>query len=393
MTTHDVVIVGGGAMGSATAYHLGLLAPDLDVVVVEKDPSYEHCSTLRSDGNLRVQFNLEENVRMSLYMFDLLDSFAERMAIGDWRPDPAPRHHGNLFLSDEEGREAAHAGIALQRSLGCDVEWLDPDEIAARWPDYRTQGEDTEVVGGVFGPRDGPIDPTAVLEGLRRNAERLGATYLADEVTEVVGDGERVTGVRLASGEHLEAGVVVNCAGGWSAEVAASAGVQIPVEPVMRTVYVVETPFAVEPLPSIFLPSGLYVLPEGASTSQIAWSTEDDPVGFDFTFRRRAFEEVVWPELVRVLPAFDACRVVGGWCGIYAMNTLDHNAILGEWPELPGLWLATGFSGHGFQHTPAMGRYLAECLTDQPVTLDLSRLGPQRILDGAPVREHAGRII
>jgi glycine/D-amino acid oxidase-like deaminating enzyme len=392
VTSHDVVIVGGGAMGSATAYHLGLLAPDLDVAVVEKDPSYEHCSTLRSDGNLRVQFNLEENVRMSLYMFDLLDSFAEQMAIGDWRPDPAPRHHGNLFLSDEEGREAAQAGIDLQRSLGCDVEWLEPDEIAARWPDYRTSGE-AGVVGGVFGPRDGPIDPTAVLEGLRRNAERLGATYLADEVVEVVSDGERVTGVRLASGEDIETGVVVNCAGGWSAGLAASAGVEIPVEPVMRTVYVVETPLDVGSLPSIFAPSGLYVLPESSSTSQIAWSTEDDPVGFDFTFRRRAFEEVVWPELVRVLPAFDACKVVGGWCGVYAMNTLDHNAILGEWPELPGLWLATGFSGHGFQHTPAMGRYLAECLTGQPVTLDLSRLGPKRILDGTPVREHAGRII
>ncbi len=393
MTSHDVVIVGGGAMGSATAYHLGVLAPDLDVAVVEKDPTYEHCSTLRSDGNLRVQFNLEENVRMSLYMFDLLGAFADDMTIGDWRPDPAPRHHGNLFLSDEEGLEAAHAGIDLQRSLGCDVEWLDAEEIAARWPDYRTQGEDAGVVGGVFGPKDGPIDPTAVLEGLRRNAERLGATYLADEVAEILTDGGRVTGVRLASGDQLETSVVVNCAGGWSAQLAATAGVEIPVEPVMRTVYVVETPQDVGSLPSIFLPSGLYLLPEGASTSQIAWSTEDDPVGFDFTFRRRGFEEVVWPELVRVLPAFNACKVVGGWCGIYAMNTLDHNAILGEWPQLPGLWLATGFSGHGFQHTPAMGRYLAERISGQPVTLDLGRLGPQRILDDAPVREHAGRII
>lgn len=393
MTSYDVVIVGGGAMGSATAYHLGLLAPDLDVAVVEKDPGYEYCSTLRSDGNLRVQFNLEENVRMSLYTFDLLDTFADDMAIGDWRPDPAPRYHGNLFLSDEEGRAAAHAGIELQRSLGCDVTWLEPDEIAARWPEYRTGGADAGVVGGVFGPRDGPIDPTAVLEALRRNAERLGATYLADEVTEVVADGNRVTGVRLAGGDRLETDVVVNCAGAWSAQLAATAGVEIPVDPVMRTVYVVETPFEVGSLPSIFVPSGLYVLPEGASTSQIAWSTEDDPVGFDFTFRRRAFEEVVWPELLRVLPAFNACKVVGGWCGLYAMNTLDHNAILGEWPQLAGLWLATGFSGHGFQHTPAMGRYLAERITGQPVTLDLGRLGPQRILDGTPVREHAGRII
>ena len=392
MASHDVVIVGGGAMGSATALHLRMSAPDLDVVVVEKDPSYEYCSTLRSDGNLRVQFNLEENVRMSLYTFDLLDTFTEDMAIDGWRPDPAPNHQGNLFLSDAAGVEAAEAGMALQRSLGCEVDWLDLDEVAARWPAYRT-AEDVDVVGGVFGPRDGPIDPTAVLEGLRRNAERLGATYLAGEVREVLTDGERATGVRMDGGEDLEADAVIVCAGGWSAPLAATAGVEIPVEPVMRTVHVVETPIEVGELPSIFLPSGLYVLPEGVCTSQIAWSTDDDPVGFDFTYHRRGFEEVVWPELLRVLPAFDAARIVGGWCGIYAMNTLDHNAILGEWPELPGLWLATGFSGHGFQHTPAMGRYLAERLTGSPVTLDLSRLDPQRILDGTPVREHAGRII
>lgn len=392
MASHDVVVIGGSAMGSATAYHLGLLAPDLDVAVVEKEPSYEHCSTLRSDGNLRVQFNLEENVRMSLHTFDLLDTFSEDMSIDGWRPEPAHRPQGNLFLSDAAGLEAAHAGIELQRSLGCEVQWLDPDEIAARWPSYAIAG-DVDVVGGVFGPRDGPIDPTAVLEGLRRNAERLGATYLADEVTEVTTDGGRATGVRLAEGGRLDAGAVVVCAGGWSTRLVATAGVEIPVEPVMRTVHVVETPIEVDALPSIFLPTGLYVLPEGTRTSQIAWSTDDDPVGFDFTYHRRGFQEVVWPELLRVLPAFDAARVVGGWCGIYAVNTLDHNAILGAWPALEGLWLATGFSGHGFQHTPAMGRHLAELLTDVEPTLDLSRLAPQRIIDGTPVREHAGRII
>ena len=392
MSSHDVVIIGGGAMGSATAYHLGLLAPDLDVVVVEKEPGYEHCSTLRSDGNLRVQFNLEENVRMSLYTFELLDGFADRMAIDGWRPDPAHRPQGNLFLSDEAGLEAARAGMQLQRSLGCEVAWLDREEIAERWPAYAL-ADDVDVVGGTFGPRDGPIDPTAVLEGLRRNAERLGATYLAEEASELLADDGRVAAVRLTDGSRLEADAVVVCAGGWSAPLVATAGAEIPVEPVMRTVHVVETPIEVAALPSVFLPNGLYVLPEGDHTSQIAWSTDDDPVGFDFTYHRRGFQEVVWPELLRALPSFDRARIAGGWCGLYAVNTLDHNAILGEWPELDGLWLATGFSGHGFQHTPAMGRHLAELLTGSPPTLDLSRLGPRRILDGTPVREHAGRII
>lgn len=388
---HDVVIVGGAAMGSATALHLRRLDPTLDVVVVEREPTYEHCSTLRSDGNLRVQFNLLENVQMSLHTFDLLETFADEFGVDGWRPQPTPRHNGNLFLTDEAGREAATAGLELQRSLGCEVEWLDADEVAARWPVYACADE--AVVGGTYGPRDGAIDPTAVLEGLRRSAVALGAEYLAAEVESILVEDGRVAGVSLADGARLEAPVVIVSAGAWSSELVATAGVEIPVEPVMRTVYVVEGPHDVTAVPSVFLPSNLYTLPESSNTMQVAWSTADDPVGFDFGFTRRGFEETVWPELVRVLPAFDRLAVVGGWCGLYAMNTLDHNAILGEWPELPGLHLATGFSGHGFQHTPAMGRYLAELLTGSQVTLDLGRFTPQRILDGVPLREHEGRII
>lgn len=391
MSTHDVVIVGGAAMGSATAYHLRRLDPSLDVVVAEREPTYEHCSTLRSDGNLRVQFNLAENVQMSLHTFELLDTFADDFAIDGWRPEPMPRHNGNLFLTDEAGREAAMAGLELQRSLGCDVEWLAPDEVAARWPVYASAGD--EVVGGTYGPRDGAIDPTAVLEAFRRNAVRLGASYVAADVTGIETTDGRVSGVVIADGQRLEAPVVIVCTGAWAAGLVATAGVEIPVEPVMRTVYIVDCPHDVSGLPSAFLPSNLYTLPEGANSFQVAWSRPEDPVGFDFSFSRAGFQEVVWPELVRVLPAFDRLAVSGGWCGLYATNTLDHNAILGEWPQLPGLHLATGFSGHGFQHTPAMGRYLAEVLTESEVTLDLGRFHPQRILDGTPLREHAGRII
>ncbi len=133
MAGYDVVIVGGGAMGSAAAYYLKSLAGDVSVAVVEKDPSYEYCSTLRSDGNLRIQFNLEENIRMSQYTLELLESFADDMEIDGWRPDPAPKRQGNLFLAeDDEARVHAEAGMAAQRALGCDVEWLDGATIAER---------------------------------------------------------------------------------------------------------------------------------------------------------------------------------------------------------------------------------------------------------------------
>lgn len=389
MPNYDVVIVGGGAMGSATAYYLGLLAPDLAVAVVEKDPSYEYCSTLRSDGNLRIQFNLEENIRMSLYTMELLQTFADDMEIDGWRPDPGARKQGNLFLVDEAGRPAAEAGMAVQHALGCAVEWLDADEITRRFPPFRTDG----VAGGVLGPNDGSIDPHAVMHAFRRNAARLGADYIVGQVDSVAVTDGRVTGVQLASGERIESPIVVNCAGGWASQLAGSVDIALPVEPVMRTVFVVDSEIATSGLPSIFLPGGVYLLPEGEHSFAIAWSQPSDPVGFDFTFSRIGFEDIVWPELVTTLPEFDRLAVTGGWTGIYAVNTLDGNAILGEWPLLAGFYLANGFTGHGFQHCPAVGRHMAELITGAATSLDLDRFGPQRIIDGTPLFEHAGRII
>jgi len=200
--------------------------------------------------------------------------------------------------------------------------------------------------------------------------------------------------VLLASGERVEASIVVNCAGAWSPALLAAIGVEIPVEPVMRNVFIVDSDIEWGgDLPSVFLPSGLYVLPENDGTFLIAWSQPDDPIGFYFTVRRSKFYDLIWPELVERFPAFDRLEVTGGWAGLYAVNTLDGNAILGEWPMLRGLHICTGFSGHGFQQCHAVGRYLAELILERDHALDLSRLGPQRIIDGTPLYEHEGRLI
>jgi len=389
MDGHDVVIVGGGAVGSATAFYLAQLDPSLDIAVIEKDPTYEYCSTLRSDGNLRTQFSLEENIRMSQFTFDLLEAFADDMAIGDWRPDLAPRHQGNLFLTDEAGVAAAEEGIVVQRSLGCDVHWLDSVEIARRWPSYRADG----VAGGVFGPNDGTIDVQALLDGFRRNALRHGVTFVAAEVSSIKVAHDAVAGVDLVDGTSLAALVVVNCAGGWAAALACTVGIDLPVVPVMRTVFSVDTLRNAAGLPLVVTPGGAYVLPEGGRSFSMAWSRPTDPEGFDFRFSRSGFEDVVWPEIVGTLPAFDQLTVTGGWTGVYAMNQLDGNALLGAWDALAGLFLATGFSGHGFQHSPAMGRYLAELIVGREPTIDLERLSPIRVIEGSPLFEHAGRII
>lgn len=386
--TADVVIVGGAVMGSATAYHLARLDPSLRVVVVEKDPTYRYSSTLLSDGNVRIQFNLEENIRISQYAFEVLETFADDMAVGEFRPDPAPRHQGNLFLTSGSDEALARQGMERQVALGCEVEWLDADEVARRHPPYAGNG----YTGGTFSQIDGSVDPNAVLHGYRRKAVSLDVEYVTGEVAALVAEDDAMTGVRLADGTRIEAPIVMNAAGAWCAGLAATVGVGLPVLPVMRSVYVVDTPIH-DPLPSVYLPNGLYLISEHGGSFAVGWSLPDDPVGFDFTYGRDRFEEVVWPALVETMPAFDALRLTGGWAGLYAVNTFDGNAILGEWPEMKGLYLANGFSGHGFQQCHAVGRYIAELMLGLTPFLDLRRFGPERILLNEPYPEHGGRII
>jgi glycine/D-amino acid oxidase-like deaminating enzyme len=364
--------------------------PTQSVVVVERDDTYVRASTVLSDGNVRVQFNLEENIRMSQYAMEILETFSDDMATDRYRPEVAARHQGNLFLADEESKSHCIDGLALQQALGSEVVWLDAPAIEDRFAGLRLEG----IVGGTFGAADGSVDPGAVMGGYRNKAIELGARYIQDEVIEVTRQGALVTGVRLASREHLEAPVVLVAAGAWTADLVRPLGVELPVIPVMRTVYVVSTTVETVGMPSLFLPSGVYALPESDRTWVMAWSRPEDPVGFDFTpASRRRFTDVIWPELYRNLPVFDSLEVQSSWAGLYDVNTLDGNAIIGKWPTLDGLILATGFSGHGFQQSPAVGRYLAERILDLPPVLDLSRLGPERILEGRPLHEHAGRLI
>jgi FAD-dependent oxidoreductase domain-containing protein 1 len=388
--SYDVVIVGGAAMGSSTAYHLMKGDPSLSVVVVERDSTYARASTTLSDGNVRIQFNLEENIRMSQYALEVLGTFDDDMATARFRPDVGARHQGNLFLADERGKSDALKGIETQRKLGCDVSWLSSEEISLRFPGLRLEG----IVGGTFAQVDGSVDPSAVLRGFRNKAAELGANYLSDEVVELLSIDGAMEGARLRSGGDLMSPVVVNCAGAWSAGLARPLGIELPVIPVMRTVYVVSTTVPTVGMPSLFLPSGVYAIPEGDRSWLIAWSLPEDPVGFDFTpAGQRRFTDSIWPELHAHLPVFNSLNVESAWAGLYDVNTLDGNAIVGEWPTMRGLFLAAGFSGHGFQQSPAVGRYLAELILGKSPTLDLSRLGAERVLDNQPLYEHAGRLI
>jgi FAD-dependent oxidoreductase domain-containing protein 1 len=384
MGIYDVVIVGGGIMGCATAYYLVKNDPKLKIAVLEKDPTYVRASTTLSMANIRIQFSLRENIRISQYAFEALDRFEEEMMVDDEKPYIAFHREGNLFLVDRQGRGAAERDLEVQKSLGCPVEWWSPREIKEHYPLY----DASTYEGGTFGPKDGHLDAYAVLMGYKAKARSLGAKFIKDEVIEVLVKGKDAVGARLASGGELASNVVVNCAGPWASEVARTAGVEIPVIPVKRQVFALDTKVKPEgPLPLTILPSGLYFRTETGNLILLGKSLEDDPVGFNFTWDQKRFVELLWPELAEFVPAFDTLKVVRGWAGLYAVNTLDSNAILGEWPELKGFYLANGFSGHGLQQGPAVGRYISELILGLRPALDLSIFSPRRILENKPLSE------
>jgi glycine/D-amino acid oxidase-like deaminating enzyme len=381
---YDVIIVGGGVMGSSTAYYLMSHDYSLKVAVVELDPTYAQASTTLSVGNARIQFSLKENILISQYTFNMLEQFEDSMAVDDKKPNIVYRREGNLFLVEDAGEGMAKQALALQKSLGCQVEWWSAQKIKERYPLFEPKG----LVGGTYGPLDGHVDPYAVLMGYRAKARSLGAKYIKNQVVEILTDGTRATGVRLASGESLWAEFVVNCAGAWAADVARTAGVKLPVEPVKRQVFVLDTTVKPKgPLPLTVLPSGLYFRTETGGLILLGKSMAEDPVGFDFSWDDKRFMETLWPELAEFVPAFDTLKLVRGWAGLYAVNTLDGNAILGEWPELKGFYLANGFSGHGLMQAPAVGRYISEMILDLTPILDLSIFRAERILENRPLSE------
>jgi len=388
--TYDVIVIGGGIIGCATAYYLKSCDERLDVAVVERDPTYEKASTPLSDGNIRIQFNIRENILISLYGLEVLNGFADEMAVDGERPDVGFLRQGNLFLINEEGRSEAMEGLLLQNILGCRVEWLTGENIGNRYPMIYPEW----FVGGTLGIDDGTLDPWTVLTALKKKAASLDTTFVHADVAEILKTERAVTGIALTSGSRQYAKYIVNCAGAWASLVARTVGINLPIHPVRRQVFVIETETGwAQTLPAFFFPSGLYCIHKTDRHFVCGKSLPDDPVGYDLTWCRQTFTDIIWPELVECIPSFDRLKLTGGWSGLYAVNTFDGNALLGEWPDLNGFFLANGFSGHGFQQCFAVGRYLAELILDRPPTIDLSVFSPSRLLENKPIFENRSRII
>ena len=375
----DVVVIGGGAMGGAVAVHLlEDAAFDGRVTIVERDPTFKRASSALSAAGTRRQFSTPENIRMSAYSFDWM---RDRFDIG-------LTEAGYLYLSSPVGTPVLEENHAVQRAEGADVVLLTPSELATRFPWLSTDGI---ALGSLGVSGEGWFDGYALLQALRARAHELGAELLTGEVVGMTLQGSRVASVQLADGMRRECGTVVDAAGPWAAELAAMAGVEIPIEARRRSVFVFDVERdAPTRSPLVIDTSGAWFRPEGGSfIAGIAPAPEDDPPGLPLTPDHALFERELWPALANRVPAFDAIRLTNAWAGYYEMNTFDHNAIIGRHPEVTNLVFANGFSGHGIQQAPAVGRAIAELVVhDRFVTLDLSIFAFERIAARRPVVEH-----
>lgn len=392
--SYDVVIVGGAIMGSAVAWFLTELR-DFEgrILVVERDMTYAACSTALSNSCIRQQFSTELNIRISQFTADFVKNLRARLG-GDPRvPDLRIQNFGYLYLaSTEAGADALRANHAVQRAAGAGTRLMSPAEIAQAYPFYAL---DDIVLGAINTVDEGYWDGFTVFDWLRRKAIQRGVEYVEAEVAamQLAASGTRVESVTLTGGERIACGHVVNASGPRAARTAAMAGIAVPVEPRKRHSWILRAERPLDrPLPLTIDPSGVHVREHGGGTYLCGAHATPDPAVApdDFGPDHALWETHAWPAIAARIPAFEAVRVEAEWVGHYAMNTFDHNAIVGPHPEVGNFLFINGFSGHGLQQAPAMGRGLAEWIVHGAYrSLDLGQFGFDRIAANRPVLERA----
>ena len=381
-SSYDVIIAGGAMMGASVAWFLSS-HPGFDgtIAVIERDPSYEFCSTTHSNSCMRQQFTTAPNVPVSRFCADYVRNFRERMGGGADIPELPVHAFGYMYLATTEaGAEVLREAQALQAGLGAATRLLDRAELEREFPMYRAD----DVLLASFGPVDeGYFDGHTMCDTWRRKARANGVAFLTGEITAIDRSGERITGVGLADGRRLGCGALVNATGPRAGRTAAMAGLELPVEPRKRYTFVFDSQQPLgQDLPLTVDPSGVHVRTDGTGFMAGCPPRDGDPAVApeDFEADHGLWEEVVWPALYERIPAFEAIRLRRMWVGHYAYNTLDQNALLGPHVEVTNFLLINGFSGHGLQQSPAMGRGLAEWIVSGRFeTLDLSAFGHDRI--------------
>jgi glycine/D-amino acid oxidase-like deaminating enzyme len=380
------VIVGGAAHGASLAYHLAAAGNAGRVLLIEKDPSFRQAATALSASSIRQQFSTAPNIAISLFGIQFLRNIGTLLEVDGDRPDISLREGGYLFLATPDGAEVLAENHALQVSMGADIVHLDPAGLAAKFPWLSTDG----LAAGCWGRTgEGWFDGYGLMQALRRKAVALGVETLVADVAEIVTEGARATGVRLADGTMIRAGTVALTAGTGNPRLAGDLGVPLPVQARKRFVFTFECRDHLPDFPLLIDPTGVYARPEGDRYICGASPPEDaDPEATDFEVEHAFFEDTLWPVLATRVPAFERIKPGRAWAGHYDLNTFDANAIVGRLPGYDNVVIASGFSGHGLQQSPAVGRGLAELIVHgRWTTLDLSALGYERVTANRPIIE------
>lgn len=412
----DIVIVGGGVVGWSIAYWLKQkerVRGEVKVVVVEKDPTYSRASTVLSAGGIRQQFSLPENILLSLHSANFMRNINDHLGVLNEEPvDLQFNHSGYLFLANDDVAHIMENNYRTQRYAGAKVTLLSPTQLQQKFPWINT---DSVALASYGLENEGWFDPWTLLCAFRRKAVSLGVVPCSGEVTgfrhtssrmyTTQGDQvdvHQITSVKVRMANSLEyqpveCSLVVNAAGAFSGKLAAMVGmgpqeIPLPVEPRKRYIYVVhcpdgpglDTPFLIDY-------SGVYFRREGLGGNYIAGTSPletEEPDTSDLEVDHQFFQDKVWPSLAHRVPAFERLKVTGAWAGFYDYNTFDQNGIVGLHPLISNMYLATGFSGHGLQHAPAVGRAVAELIMQGGFkTIDLSAMSFRRILVQEPMLE------
>ena len=393
-SSYDVVIVGGAMYGSSTAWWL-TQNPDFNgsVLVVERDPSYERCSTAHTNSCIRQQFSNPLNVSISQFGAEFINNFREFMGGDERVPELSIQSYGYMYLADtEEFADTLRASHATQAANGAATKLMTPDQIKAEYPFYNV---DDLTLGSINLVNEGYWDGGNVFEWWRRSARERGVEYVGNAVTAMTKNaaGDRIESVTLASGEVIACGHVVNASGPRAVLTSRMAGIEIPVEPRKRFTWIfsAENPLDME-LPLTIDPSGVHFRQDGSKTYLAGGHADYDPtVDYDdFAMDHGIWQDHIWPTIATRIPQFEAIKVVTEWAGHYAYNTLDHNAIVGPHDEVSNFLFLNGFSGHGLQQSPAFGRGMSELITyGEFRSLDFAPFSYDRIAKGIPFSETA----
>lgn len=385
---NDIVIIGGGIMGSAAAYFLARSGNAGSVTVIEPDPSYSKATTPQGAGGIRQQFSIPENVQMSSFSLDFYKNFASHMSDIPDIEDIGFREQGYLFVVTESGEKQLRINQELQSSLGVNAQLMGHDELIRKFPSISRQ----DITLSCYTPDDGWIDPYTALLNFKSAAEHLGVTYIKDRVVSMNADKSAVTSVELETGKTVKGNFFINTAGPWVRQISQMTGADLPIVPMCRVQNFWKCPHEFEPLPLVKDESGMFFRPEGDGFAGGCPSFDVAPGFIEDVYKgffANYFEDVVWPMMAALVPKFEDLRSESMWGGHYAQNSLDGNMIIGQYsPGHQNIITACGFSGHGIMHAPAVGRALAElALTGRYQTIDLTKLQIDRVHTNTPYAE------